>query len=163
MNLFAPNAITSTEISEPNILSTPQGKTMTPEQIDLLEAADRAALKAYAPYSKFRVGAAVLTDKGVFEGANIENGCTNLGTCAERVALSHAHMHGCSSIIGIAVSCIDATKNDATNASILQRMPCGACRQWLNELAPMAWIVASGSEKVYKLRDLLPNPFSLHP
>lgn len=136
---------------------------MTPEQIDLLKAADKAALKAYAPYSKFRVGAAVLTDKGVFEGANIENGCNNLGTCAERVALSHAHMHGGTSIIGIAVSCIDAARNDSGETDVHQIMPCGACRQWLNELAPSAWIVASGSDKVYVLNDLLPTPFNLLP
>ncbi|WP_163338852.1 cytidine deaminase [Desulfopila sp. IMCC35008] len=134
---------------------------MTPEQIDLLKAADKAALNAYAPYSKFRVGAAVLTDKGVFDGANIENACTNLGTCAERVALSHAHMHKCSSIIGIAISCIDATKDASGKAEINQIMPCGACRQWLNELAPNAWIVASGSKRVFSLSDLLPAPFTL--
>lgn len=136
---------------------------MTPEQINLLQAADKAALKAHAPYSKFRVGAAVLTDKGVFEGANIENACTNLGTCAERVALSHARMHGCTSIIGIAVSCIDAARDASGNADINQIMPCGACRQWLNELAPDAWIVANGAQKVFSISDLLPTPFTLNP
>lgn len=135
---------------------------MTPEQINLLEVADKAALKAYAPYSKFRVGAAVLTDKGVFDGANIENACTNLGTCAERVALSHARMYDCSIIFGIAVSCIDAANDASGKMNINQIMPCGACRQWLNELAPNAWIVARGSKRVFSLDDLLPTPFTLH-
>jgi cytidine deaminase len=134
---------------------------MTQEQLDLLQAANKAALKAYAPYSNFRVGAAVLTDEGIFEGANIENGSNNLGTCAERVALSHARMHGSTSIIGIAVSCIDAVKDDSSRAATLQRMPCGACRQWLSELAPAAWIVVNGSDQVYTLNDLLPMPFTL--
>lgn len=131
--------------------------TMTPEQKELLQTAKEAAHKAYAPYSKFRVGAAVLTDKGVFIGANIENASTNLGTCAERVAIAHARMNDADNIIGIAVNCIDAPKNSTPGTS----MPCGACRQWLAELAPDAWLVSNETEQVFILQDLLPNPFSL--
>ncbi len=128
---------------------------MTPEQQQLLEAAESAAHKAYAPYSKFRVGAAVLTDKGVFIGANIENSSSNLGICAERVALSHARMHGAENYIGIAVCCLDAVPNSDIRSS----MPCGGCRQWLAELAPLAWLVTHGCERVFLLDDLLPDAF----
>ncbi len=132
---------------------------MTPEQITLMKSAEEAAQNAHAPYSKFKVGAAVLTDNGIFTGANIENACTNLGICAERVALSHARMHGNTHIIGIAICCSDAPSDD--NGTIIQRftMPCGACRQWLAELAPEAWIITNGSDKVFSLNDLLPEPF----
>lgn len=129
---------------------------MTPEQKQLLEAASEAALKAYAPYSNFRVGAAVLTNKGIFQGANIENASNNLGTCGERVAIAHARMNGATEIIGIAINCIDAQQGSADLT-----MPCGACRQWLAELAPDAWIVTNGSEQVFTLEDILPNPFKL--
>lgn len=129
---------------------------MTPEQKQLLETAAEAAQKAYAPYSKFRVGAAVLTDKGIFQGANIENASNNLGTCGERVAIAHARMNGAIEIIGIAVNCIDAPEGSPNLT-----MPCGACRQWLAELAPNAWIFTNGSEKVFTLEDILPNPFKL--
>ncbi len=129
---------------------------MTPEQKQLLEAASEAALKAYAPYSNFRVGAAVLTDKGVFQGANIENASNNLGTCGERVAIAHARMNDATEIIGIAINCIDAA-GDSANLT----MPCGACRQWLAELAPNAWVITNGSEQVFTLDDILPNPFKL--
>lgn len=128
---------------------------MTPEQLTLLEEAESAAQNAYAPYSKFRVGAAVLTEKGSFIGANIENASSNLGICAERVAISHARMHGAENIIGVAVSCIDA----ASDSDPRTTMPCGGCRQWLAELAPKAWLVTRGSDRVYSLSDLLPDAF----
>jgi len=136
-----------------------QKEKMTPEQKQLLEVAANAALSAYAPYSKFRVGAAVLTDKGIFIGANIENGSSNLGICAERVALSHARMHGAEIYIGIAVSCIDAV----SDSDIRTSMPCGGCRQWLAELAPDAWLVTQGADRVFSLGDLLPDAFMFKP
>lgn len=128
---------------------------MTSEQLQLLESAEGAAQKAYAPYSKFRVGAAVLTEQGIFIGANIENSSSNLGICAERVALSHAIMHGAEKIIGIAVNCIDAEPG----SDIRTGMPCGGCRQWLAELAPEAWLVTAGADRVFFLDDLLPDAF----
>ncbi len=132
---------------------------MTNEQIELLAVAKEAALKAYAPYSKFRVGAAVLTEGGIFQGANIENACYNLGICAERVAMSHARMNGCTNIIGIAVNCIDAKISDNPEESLTT--PCGACRQWIAEFAPDAWVVTNGNDTVYNLKTLLPNSFVL--
>jgi len=132
---------------------------MTPEQIGLLKAAEEAAEKAHAPYSRFRVGAAVLTSEGIFQGANIENGSSNLGVCAERVALAHARMHDATIILGIAICCRDA-KPDATGSIVPSlTMPCGGCRQWLAELAPDAWVVTNGSDRVFTLQELLPSPF----
>ncbi len=137
------------------------GKKMTPEQIELLAAAEKAAKSGYAPYSKFLVGAAVLTEKGIFPGANIENASSNLGICAERVAIAHARMHGCTTIIGIAVNCINAPRDEEENIDVRLTMPCGGCRQWLAELAPDGWLVSNGSDRVYFLPDLLPSPFIL--
>jgi len=153
---------------------------MTEEQSTLLARASDAAQNAYAPYSGFRVGAAVLTKGGIFTGANVENACYNLGICAERVAISNARVNGCTRILGIAVSCIDAkinhqpsqngqkkdpaknngADNTATQTDLLT-LPCGACRQWIAELAPDAWIITNGSEKIYSLNTLLPNAFVL--
>lgn len=134
---------------------------MSPEQEELLAAAAEAALNAHAPYSNFRVGAAVLTNEGVFTGANIENACTNIGICAERVAISHARMHGGTTINGIAIACIDARAGDSGKLPPGTTMPCGACRQWLAELAPDAWLISNGSAQIYSLKDLLPSPFTL--
>ena len=135
---------------------------MNEEQQKLLQTATRAAELAYAPYSRFRVGAAVLTPGGVFSGANIETASTNLGICAERAALTHARMRGQQEIIGIAVACPDARPNEDGSSDECGAMPCGACRQWLAELAPSAWVVTSSSEKVYQLEELLPCAFQLH-
>ncbi len=128
---------------------------MNREQKELIAVATVAAEKAYAPYSKFRVGAAILTDKGTYIGANIENASTNIGICAERVAISHARMNDATNIIGIAVSCIDA---QTASLDVSSTMPCGACRQWIAELAPEAWLVTNGSDRVFTLQDILPNP-----
>lgn len=134
---------------------------MTKIQKALLAEAEKAAARAHAPYSNFHVGAAVLTDGGVFTGANIENACTNLGTCAERVAISHARMNGHTDIIGMAVNCVDAPQDEKGMIPVFHVIPCGGCRQWLAELAPDTWIVTNASENVYSLSDLLPNPFIL--
>ena len=107
------------------------------------------------------MGAAVLTDKGVFTGANRENACTNLGTCAERVALANARMHEAGRVIGIAISCPDAAGQQGGTVDVRLVMPCGACRQWLAELAPEAWIVTRGVDRVFALAELLPEPFTL--
>jgi cytidine deaminase len=134
---------------------------MNPEQKKLLLSAQAAAQTAYAPYSKFRVGAAVLTEKGVFSGSNIENAASNLGICAERVAMANAKMARCKKIIGIAVNCVDATPGSNGKIKKAAAVPCGGCRQWIAELAPDAWIVTNASGEVYSLDQLLPNPFSL--
>lgn len=134
---------------------------MNEEHRTLLQAAAEAAGLAYAPYSRFRVGAAVLTRGGVYVGANIETASTNLGICAERAAITHARMQGQNEIIGIAVCCPDAEADESGRVDEYGAMPCGACRQWLAELAPDAWVVISSSETVFRLGDLLPCAFKL--
>lgn len=134
---------------------------ITQEQKNLLATAATAAERAYAPYSKFRVGAAVLTDEGIFVGANVENASSNLGICAERVAIAHARIHGAEKIVGIAVCCADAPCGEDDRPEPGLTMPCGACRQWMAELAPKAWLVTNGSDHIFYLTDLLPVPFTL--
>ena len=134
---------------------------MTPEQTKLLDSAKKAAQKAYAPYSKFNVGAAVLTEGGIFTGANIENACSNLGICAERVAISNARMNGCTKIIGIAVNCENAPQDENGKIKENQVMPCGGCRQWIAELAPDAWLVTNACSHAYSLEDIIPLAFTL--
>ncbi|NNF99414.1 MAG: cytidine deaminase [Desulfobacteraceae bacterium] len=135
---------------------------MNKEQKQLLEAARRAADSAYAPYSKFKVGAAVSTKTGIFTGANIENASTNLGICAERVAIAHARMNGQTRIEGVAVCCEDAPRNADGSINEEMCMPCGGCRQWLAELAPEAWIITNATHKIYRVDDLLPFAFKLN-
>lgn len=140
----------------------------------LLATARKAALHAYAPYSHFRVGAAVVveTSKGprVVTGANIENGSFGLTLCAERSALAAAcmlessrgdcpeeTMHRRPPITQVAVACIDVP----LDAPDWRRSPCGACRQWMAELAPDAVFYVDGIEKDLRLADLLPYAFRL--
>jgi cytidine deaminase len=124
----------------------------------LLEAARDAALRAHAPYSNFRVGAAVLGRGGrVHTGVNVENASYGLGLCAERAALAAACAAGERDILAVAVACIDADPD----APAEQRMPCGACRQWLLELAPQAEVLVMGVDRVFSVAELLPMGFAL--
>jgi len=134
---------------------------MNTEQKNLLLAAEQSASMAYAPYSAFRVGAAVLTPGGIFLGANIETAATNLGICAERSAIVNARMNGQTEIIGAAIYCLDMDDEKHGSNDEYAAMPCGACRQWLAEFAADAWVVISSSDKVFKLCDLLPFDFKL--
>jgi cytidine deaminase len=136
-----------------------QTTTITQTTIDdLVQAARAARASAYAPYSRYRVGAAVLTASGrIFSGCNIENASYGLTVCAERVAVWSAVAAGEHTVVAVAV----ATHNGAT--------PCGACRQVLAEFAPagnspeddMLVIVAlrQGQRTLWLFRDLLPNAF----
>lgn len=124
----------------------------------LLLRAKQAAYQAYAPYSKYRVGCAIQTDKGVFQGFNIENASTSLGLCAERAAITNAMINGSKEIYNIAVYCLDAN-TDMPSINNQETMPCGACRQWMIELAPEAKLVTNGSENIYKIKELLPEAF----
>lgn len=124
----------------------------------LLEEARLAAENAYAPYSKFRVGAAVLAGNGrIYTGVNVENASLGLGTCAERVALASAIAAGKRTIAALAVACVDAP----AGSPAAQRMPCGACLQWIQELAPKAEIFILGENQSFRIHDLLPAAFSL--
>jgi cytidine deaminase len=120
----------------------------------LVDAARAAMEQAYAPYSRFRVGAALRTaDGSVIVGCNVENASYPAGICAERTAVSAAVAQGHRSFDAIAI-CVDSE----TPAS-----PCGICRQVLAEFAPALPIVSvtvSGARSEWTLDQLLPSPFS---
>ena len=122
---------------------------------DLIKQASKAMKKAYAPYSKFKVGAALLTDKGkVYTGCNIENASYGLTVCAERAAIFKAISEGERKFKSIVIV-INSTK---------VAMPCGACLQVMAEFAPKLKIVLSdkkGRHISRKLTDLLPEVFKL--
>ncbi|MCX7383947.1 MAG: cytidine deaminase [Alphaproteobacteria bacterium] len=123
----------------------------------LLEAARRAAESAYAPYSHFRVGAAVRAGGTVFTGCNVENASYGLTICAERNAIFAAVAAGHRRITAIALSCVDAAA-DAPAGSL---MPCGACRQVMAEFAPPDLQVTIDRVGTVPLDALLPNAFRL--
>lgn len=130
------------------------------ERARLEAAAREAASHAHAPYSGFRVGAAVLGASGsIHLGANVENASYGLAICAERVALATARVAGETELTAIAVACIDAADETGPDG----RMPCGACRQWIRELAPRARIYIAGTDGSYAIDELLPNAFQLDP
>jgi cytidine deaminase len=119
----------------------------------LLTAARAAASQAYAPYSRFRVGAAVLADSGkIFTGANVENASYGLSNCAERTAVFAAVAAGARKIVAVAV--YTPTRTPTT--------PCGACRQVINEFGPRAVILCAcrSRERIETTLDqLLPAAF----
>jgi cytidine deaminase len=127
------------------------------EREKLLGLAREAALRAHCPYSHFRVGAALLADGVVYTGVNIEISSYGLTLCAERSALAAAVTADARPITHVAVACIDACKD----APIGGCMPCGACRQWLAELAPEAVIYVDGVDGDFHIADLLPYAFGL--
>jgi cytidine deaminase len=118
--------------------------------------AQGAQRRSYAPYSTFRVGAAVQMSGEVFEGANIENASYGLTVCAERVAVFAAVVAGCHRLEAIAV-CTEASPPSS---------PCGACRQVLLEFAPdpaavtVTAINPRGERRTWTLAALLPDGFS---
>ena len=131
----------------------PEGRSPSPE--DLLALARTAAEKAYAPYSGFRVGAAVLAeDVSVYTGANVENSAYPSSSCAEATAVAHAASEGMRKIVAAAVACIDAR-------SLEGAYPCGRCRQILNEFrAETIYVTAVGPEfREHTLAELLPHAF----
>ena len=125
---------------------------MTDADRELLERADAAAERAYAPYSNFRVGAAVRTRDGrIFEGVNVENAAYPLGICGEKTALGRAVSEG------VRPGDIEAL---AVNAS-----PCGGCRQWFHEfrIDRVIYRRANGEVAVVSPDELLPDTFELEP
>jgi cytidine deaminase len=125
----------------------------------LREAATAAMHRAYAPYSNFRVGAALLAaDGAIVAGCNVENSSYPAGCCAERGALATAVAAGHRDF----THCVVVTEADEPTP------PCGICRQALVEFAPRIAITSyttSGAEASWSLADLLPHPFtpqSLH-
>jgi len=120
----------------------------------LLATAIKARSNAYAPYSKYEVGSAVLVDNGeIYDGANVENASYSATMCAERTAIFKAVFNGDRKILALAV----VTKHGG--------FPCGACRQVLSEFAEDAIIViGNGSGEIIHettLADLLPHSFGV--
>lgn len=127
---------------------------LSPATLRRLEKAARIAAKgSYSPYSKFRVGAAILTGSGkMFTGANVENASYGLCNCAERTAIFAAAAAGERVLRAVAV--YTPTKTATT--------PCGACRQVINEFGPTARIVSvcNGTGRIDTTLDqLLPSAF----
>jgi len=124
-----------------------------PGDEELVRVASLARHRAYVPYSKYKVGAAIRTKRNkVHSGANVENASYGLTVCAERTAAFAAVNSGDAALDAIAIV-IDDDKLPT---------PCGACRQVLAEFSPdMRVILATtgGKRKVATLRELLPDPF----
>jgi cytidine deaminase len=123
---------------------------MTDADRELLERADAAAASAYAPYSKYHVGAAVRARDGrVFEGVNVENAAYPLGICAERSALARAAGEG--------------LRPGDLEAIAITASPCGGCRQWIAEfrLERVVYRGADGEPVVTTPGHLLPDSFEL--
>jgi cytidine deaminase len=117
---------------------------------ELFARAEAAASRAYAPYSRFHVGAAVRARDGhVFEGVNVENAAYPLGICAERSALARA--------VGEGLGPGDV------EAIAITASPCGGCRQWLVEfrLERVVYRRADGEVAVATPAELLPDTFEL--
>ena len=130
-------------------------KSVKPDSV--IGAALKAREHALAPYSGFKVGAALLTSSGkIFAGANVESASYGLTCCAERIALFKALTEGARSFTAVAV--VAATDHGP--------MPCGACRQLLAEYAPKARLFVADSRwpgrfREFRIDRILPKPFVL--
>lgn len=134
-------------------MSTTNLHESTLDAAQLVTQAIAASQRAYAPYSGYPVGAAVLADDGhVYTGCNIENAVYPLTICAERVAITKAISEGAQHILAVAV----ATANGGT--------PCGSCRQVMQEFGtrtmPVFIARIDGSYRQRTLEELLPEGFS---
>jgi cytidine deaminase len=138
-----------------NGAARPSAMTIAPATLaELKRRARDAAAHAYAPYSRFPVGAAVLAADGTMHaGANVENASYGLSICAERAAIFQAVAQGARRIEAIAV--YTPTPAAAT--------PCGACRQVIHEFGPDVLVVCctddERAERHYALAELLPEAF----
>lgn len=138
---------------------------MTEEE--LIAAARAAALRAYAPYSRFSVGCAIESVDGeVVTGANMENACYRLGLCAEQSALTAAqHAFGLHKVARIAVAGGDGSGTELAGEQTVT--PCGGCRQSILEAAQLSGqnieiVCASGDGAIYdrhRINDLIPHGF----
>jgi len=132
-------------------------KGVSNKKTSLREAALGALVNAYAPYSNFRVGAALKTRGGeIVTGCNMENSAYGLAICAETLAVASAVSQGLKDFDEIAIATDDAEPTP----------PCGACRQVLNEFAPNIRISSytrDGKEAAWTLEELLPHAFVLNP
>lgn len=121
---------------------------------ELIRRARQAMAYAYAPYSGFRVGAALITKKGtVYTGCNIENASYGATICAERTAISKAVSQGEREIESIAIVCSEGRK----------AYPCGICLQVMSEFFPEGLVYLEDETGIttYKVKELLPGAFRL--
>ena len=125
-----------------------------PDWKKLVDAARSAQEKAYAPYSKFRVGTALLGESGkVYIGCNVENSSFGMTMCAEQGAISMAVVAGETKFTHLALV------TDSPNPE----SPCGACRQVLSEFAPdleLLSVSTTGAEQRWTITELLPMAFN---
>jgi cytidine deaminase len=130
--------------------------TKSETKASLREAAMRALENAHAPYSNFKVGAALLTRDGkLITGCNVENSAYGLAICAETLAVAYAVSQGLTEFDEIAIASDDREPTP----------PCGACRQVLNEFAPnirVSSYTRDGKEASWTLQELLPHAFVLN-
>jgi cytidine deaminase len=130
------------------------------DEAKLCNEARAVAERAHVPYSGFHVGAAILGAQGTHAAANVESASYGLSLCAERAAIARAVAVGDMHLRVIAVACIDAKESQGLE----ELLPCGACRQWMAELAAGATVLICGPlGNVYRLTvaDLIPMPFLL--
>jgi cytidine deaminase len=130
---------------------------VSPAQGELVERAREAASRAWAPYSHFHVGAAVLGSNGeIIPGCNVESASYGISCCAERVALFSAVAQGVKPV-RLAVSCVDAPA-DAPESS---KTPCGACRQIILDLMGGEALIEIDGVGEFTALELLPKGFIL--
>ena len=122
----------------------------------LIKKAQEVRQKAYAPYSGFTVGAAILCKDGsIYTGCNVENAAYPAGTCAERVALGKAVSEGAKDFVDIAI--VGGIGNERVACT-----PCGMCRQALSEFVcdDFIFIIEEKDPKSISMAELLPGRFS---
>ena len=130
---------------------------------DLLNLAREAARRAYVPYSRFHVGAAMLfADDEVIQSCNVENASYGVTICAERAGVVIMVAQGKRDPLAIAVAGSHEDRDDYLTVS---RTPCGACRQALMEFGKNMLVVLASKDgaKVFELKKLLPHSFTLDP
>ena len=139
------------------IVSAMRKKTVSADVLRrLLQSAKKVMKNAHAPYSKFRVGAAVLLSNGqIFSGCNVENASYGMTNCAERTAIFSAVAHHGPKI---EISAVFVTNDQGAPCS-----PCGACRQVIYEFGPDATIFFQGPDgpRQAHITELLPEGFRL--
>jgi len=122
----------------------------------LIDVARKAALAAYSPYSKFKVGAAALfAESGnIYTGCNVENSSFGLTICAERVAICKAASNNHRQLVKIAIAVVDEYGMPKKSF-----MPCGACLQFMQEFARPDLEISVDGAGTFSLQQLLPLPF----
>lgn len=147
------------------LITTVAREALETWQRELIEKAEEAAANAYAPYSNFHVGAALLTEKGrIVQGNNQENSAYPSGLCAERVAVFAAR----AQFPDEKIKAIVVTARKKESEHFIAVTPCGSCRQVLSEVedqqqAPIVLMMTSTNDEVYvseSIENLLPFKFS---